>query len=246
MKKNFKISLFIAIMVFSFVSIFSITKVNAAFAYAWTIDGEEISRGSSNKSGTASWVEDTNYTGGVLTLNNYNGGQLKIDCYGTASDNIFAIKLVGDNKINMPNGVGIIANFPIVFIGDGKLTINAGVPIGSGGFENGAYLTDIDKVTWNTNTTVTIEPKTTTNNDNTINEKNEVIAENKVDAKSKKTKASKKNITKENTTKKSKNKNKNILSKISIFDIVLLSYCGVSLIIIITLVIKLKSHKKTY
>jgi len=244
--KNSKFSLFVATMIFGIISMFLVTTVKAAFAYSWSVNGENLSIDSSNTDGTASWSTDPNYSGGVLTLNNYNGKQLKIDCYGTASDNIFAIKLVGDNKINMPNGVGIIANFPIVFIGDGKLTINAGVPIGSGGFENGAYLTDIDKVTWNTNTTVTIEPKTTTNNDNTINEKNEVIAENKVDAKSKKTKASKKNITKKNTTKKSKNKNKNILSKISIFDIVLLSYCGVSLIIIITLVIKLKSHKKAY
>ena len=159
MKKNFKISLFIAIMVFSFVSIFPITKVNAAYAYAWTIDGEVITRGLSNKSGTASWAEDANYTGGVLTLNNYNGGQLKIDCHGTGLGHVFAIKLVGDNKINVEKGVGIIANVPIVFIGDGKLTINAAVPIGSGYIVNGDNsLTEIDKVKFHLSTTVTIEP----------------------------------------------------------------------------------------
>lgn len=249
--KNSKFSLFVATMIFGIISMFLVTTVKAAFAYSWSVNGENLSIDSSNTDGTASWSTDPNYSGGVLTLNNYNGKQLKIDCYGTASDDIFAIKLVGDNKINMPNGVGIIANFPIVFIGDGKLTINAGVPIGSGGFENGAYLTDIDKVKWNTNTTITIEPKTTANTDNSINEdtenneNNEVIAENKEDTKPKKTKASKTKATKKSKNKNT-NKNKNILSKISIFDIVLLSYCGVSLIIIITLVIKLKSHKKTY
>lgn len=237
MKKNFKISLFIAIMVFSFVSIFSITKVNAAYAYAWTIDGEGISRGSSNKSGTASWIEDTNYTGGVLTLNNYNGGQLKIDCYGTGLGHVFAIKLVGDNKINVDKGVGIIANAPIVFIGDGKLTINAAVPIGSGDIVNSDYTgTAIDKANYSGTTTVTIEPSTTNNNDNsnTINEDDKNSSSSEIEETT---------TNKDDDTKVDSKKNNSFLDS-DLFKIIVLSYCAISLIVIIILITKLASKRK--
>ena len=159
MRKIIKINFLLAIMAISLISIFSITNVNAAYAYSWTIDGEVISRGSSNKSGTASWAEDSNYNGGVLTLNNYNGGQLKIECRGTGLGHVFAVKLVGNNTITAENGVGIIANEPIVFIGDGKLTIKAAVPIGSGDIKNNdSTLTEIGKANFNSSTTITIEP----------------------------------------------------------------------------------------
>lgn len=237
MKKNFKIGIFMAIMVFSFVSIFSITKVNAAYAYAWTIDGEGISRGSSNKSGTASWVEDANYTGGVLTLNNYNGGQLKIDCYGTGLGHIFAIKLVGDNKINVDKGVGIIANAPIVFIGDGKLTINAAVPIGSGDIVNTDYTgTALDEANYSRNTTVTIEPSTTNNNDNpnTINEDDKNSSSSEIEETT---------TNKSDNTKVDSKKDSSFLDS-DLFKMIILSYCAISLIVIIILIAKLTSKRK--
>lgn len=192
MKKIFKIRIFIIMMIFSFASVFSITKVNASFPYRWTIDGERISIGYSNKSGTASWIKDDNYPGGVLTLNNYNGGQLKIDCYGSGSinDAPFAIKLVGDNKITVEKGIGIIANGPIVFIGDGKLTINASYPIGN---DYGSRVT----------TTAMIEPSIINN----LEENNNFLDSN-------------------------------------LFKVIVLSYCAISLIIIIILIAKLKSKRK--
>lgn len=194
MKKIFKIRIFIIMMIFSFASVFSTTKVNASFPYMWTIDGERIIIGYSNKSGTASWIADDNYPGGVLTLNNYNGGQLKIDCYGSCSinDAPFAIKLVGDNKITVEKGVGIIANAPIVFIGDGKLTINAVNPIVNDYGSNFA-----------TTTTVMIEPSIINN----LEENSSFLDSN-------------------------------------LFKVVVLSYCVISLIIIIILIAKLKSKRK--
>lgn len=176
MKKKFKVNIFITIVFLSFISVLSLTKVNAAYAYAWTVDGEFFHVGYSNKAKTASWTSDDNYTGGVLTLNNYNGGQLKIDCYGTGLGHVFAIKLVGDNKITVDKGVGIIANAPIVFIGDGKLTINASIPIGSGSITNSDdTLTDIDKVNYFSMTTITIEPSIINKSDSS----SEIKEENK-------------------------------------------------------------------
>lgn len=227
MKKKFKISIFIAIMVFSFISFFSITRVNAADAYIWEIDGERVIRGTSNNSGTASWDVDSNYTGGVLTLNNYNGGQLKIDCHGTGSGNVFAIKLIGDNKINVDKGVGIVANEPIVFIGDGKLTINAAVPIGSGHITNSDYtLTKIEELNYFENTTVTIKPSTTSSN-----ESSNVIEE--------------KPTTKDDAADVNSEKSSNFLNS-SLFKIIVLSYCAISLIVIIILITKLTLKRKMY
>ena len=136
-------------------------NVNAAYAYRWTVNGESIGIGNTTKN--ASWLTDDNYTGGVLTLENYNGGQLKIECIGTGlADQVFAIKLVGDNKITVDKGVGIVANEKVVFIGDGKLTINAAVPIGSGDIVTSENtLTAVDKFKYNSNTTTVIQPGVT-------------------------------------------------------------------------------------
>ena len=222
MKKYFKLNILITIMIFSLTSIFSITNVDAAYAYSWTIDGERITRGSSNKSGNASWMDDVNYTGGVLTLNNYNGGQLKIDCHGTDLGHVFAIKLVGDNKITVDKGVGIISNAPIVFIGDGKLTINAAVPIGSGDIINSDYtVTEIDKANYSVTTTVTIEPSNIKDNESskTITEENNNSSSNE---------SEETNINKDN----------------NLFEMIVLSYCVISLIIMIILITKLTTKRK--
>ena len=107
------------------------SNVKAAYAYAWNIDGEDLWRGKSNSSGSAIWKEDEVYTGGVLTLNNYDGGQISISCRGTGLPNqVFAIKLVGNNKITVKDDAGIINDAgEIVFIGDGTLEIVSPIPI---------------------------------------------------------------------------------------------------------------------
>lgn len=128
--------------IFCICNIFVSTNVKAAYAYIWTVDGHDLNFGESNSTGTATWESD----------DNYNGGQIKLDCYGTGMEDVFAIKLVGDNKITVKDGIGIVAGEPIVFIGDGTLTIEAGIPI-SGGF----YVESIDTNEFDT-TTITIKP----------------------------------------------------------------------------------------
>ena len=237
MRKIIKINFLLAIMAISLISIFSITNVNAAYAYSWTIDGEIISRGSSNKSGTASWAEDSNYDGSVLTLNNYNGGQLKIECRGTGLGHVFAVKLVGNNTITAENGVGIIANEPIVFIGDGKLTIKAAIPIGSGDIKNNdSTLTEIEKANFNSSTTITIEPsvekvKESSNNDS------ETIKDNSNSSNNEKTTTEKDN---ELTIRR---QNKTSFLDSDLFKTLSLTYCAISLIVIIVLIIKLVTKK---
>ena len=134
--------------------------VHAAYAYSWTVDGETLRRdGSAVKNGTAKWIESDEYTGGILVLENYSGGQIKIACRGTGMGHVFAVKLVGDNTINAENGVGVVADEPVVFIGDGSLTINAAIPIGSGSIQNSDNtLTEIDKAKLSGSTTLKIVP----------------------------------------------------------------------------------------
>lgn len=237
MRKIIKINFLLAIMAISLISIFSITNVNAAYAYSWTIDGEVISRGSSNKSGTASWAEDSNYDGGVLTLNNYNGGQLKIECRGTGLGHVFAVKLVGNNTITAENGVGIIANEPIVFIGDGKLTIKAAIPIGSGDIKNNdSTLTEIGKANFNSSTTITIEPSVEKGKERSNND-SETIKDNSNSSNNEKTTTEKDN---ELTIRR---QNKTSFLDSDLFKTLSLTYCAISLIVIIVLIIKLVTKK---
>ena len=42
---------------------------------------------------------------------------------------VFAVRLVGDNKITSTDGIGVNGDSPIVFIGDGSLTVDAPTPI---------------------------------------------------------------------------------------------------------------------
>lgn len=151
--KKFKLLSLVAIMFFGFISLFPIQDVNAAYAYSWTIGGERIGKGYSNKAGTVSWSDDATYNGGVLTLNNYNGEQIKLECNGTGLGHVFAINLVGENTIKT-KGIGIVSDSPIIFIGDGKLTIEAYVPIA------GEHIT----LSGSRTTTVTITPKVCTVN----------------------------------------------------------------------------------
>lgn len=135
MKKLNIISL-LSIMFFGLIVLLPVKDVNAAYAYVWNVGGETLSKGSSNKSGTATWADDTLYNGGVLTLNNYQGGPIKIECKGTALGHVFAIKLVGQNKISAKDGIGIYAGADIAFIGDGQLVIEAKTPIGGEHHDN--------------------------------------------------------------------------------------------------------------
>lgn len=221
----------IMILIISIISIscFLAQKtVKASYAYLWTVNGEDIVKGSSNKAGNVTWNDDTDYTGGVLTLNNYNGGQLKIDCYGTGLGHVFAIKLVGDNTITVKNGVGIIANAPIVFIGDGKLTIDASIPIGSGAvINNDGTGTDVDKAKYSKQTNVVIEPKKEINNE--IDE--DTNKENNDD---------KETIEQDSD----KNNGEDIIHNKTI-EFALIGYSLLSLIIIVVLIVKiLMSQKK--
>ena len=138
----------------------SFTVVNAAYAYRWTVDGENVPQGGESvKNGTVKWIESEEYTGGILLLDHYQGGQLKIDCEGTGLGHTFAIQLIGDNSIIVPNGVGIVANAPIEFIGDGKLTIHAAVPIGSSSVQDAnGNISEIGDLSFLDNTTVVITP----------------------------------------------------------------------------------------
>ena len=224
LKKNF---LFL-IMFLGFISFSSIAKINAAYPYSWTIDGERIQLNSSNSSNTASWVSDTKYQGGILTLNNYNGGQLKISCNGTSLGHVFAIKLVGDNSITVEKGVAIVADAPITFIGDGKLTINAAVPIGSGNIINSDYTgIEIDKANYSNNTTLTIENSVINHDENTINDSQKDLTDNE--------KNSKKEVQKISN-------NDNFFDS-DLFKMIILAYCVISLIIMIILIAKIASKK---
>ena len=135
------------------------SNANASYAYQWNIDGENLSKGQTNKNGTASWIEDDKYTGGILVLNNYNGGEIKLERIGTGLNHVFAIKLIGDNKIIAKGEEGIITNASeLIFIGDGQLTINAKKPITGGKVDNNLFL----------NTNIVIGSLNETSNDKTI------------------------------------------------------------------------------
>lgn len=216
------------IIFLSCISLFQVTSVNAAFAYSWSVDGESLTLGSTNKAGNVTWGEDK-----ILTLNNYNGGQLKIECYGTGLGYTFPIKLVGDNSITVTDNVGIIANAPITFIGDGKLTINAPIPIGSGSISNADYtLTNIEDVEFNESTTVMIYPNNSiTSEDNLKQDKVTSSSENKETVKDKVTDNNK------------KVKDKKIFTNNDLINIIILLYCSISFITIIILIIKLAKNK---
>ena len=128
MKKRIVAVLFLAAL---FVAKLPLTQDSfAAYAYQWTVGGEQFGPGGSNSAGTASWQKDnTSNDGGVLTLNNYHGGQIKIECLGTELGHTFNINLVGDNYITVDKGIGILALEPITFSGNGTLTIEAAIPI---------------------------------------------------------------------------------------------------------------------
>lgn len=153
MKRLFQILL-------TLIVVFSFSVVHAAYAYTWTVDGENLRRdGTAVKNGTAKWVESDEYTGGILVLDHYNGGQIKIACYGTGMGHVFAVQLIGDNTITVDRGVGVLANAPVVFIGDGTLTIKAAVPVGSSMVKNADNtLTEIEKIEFAENTVLKITP----------------------------------------------------------------------------------------
>ncbi len=256
----------IAIILFNLMCACFVTNVNAAYAYRWTVNGEMLTMiNNSNKEGTAVWTSDEKYTGGVLTLNNYSGGQLKIDCYGTGLNHVFAVKLVGDNKIDVENGIGIIANFPIVFIGNGTLTISASIPIGTDNAydRNTNSFFDLNKIDYFRKTTVVIDPSATGSIDNI---KPNIAGYNFSQNNSEKSDSSKEennsNLSNaEETNSNKNNENINETDKTSnfepdkqkecqglldnnLFKVSVLLYCVISLITIVILIIKLVSKRK--
>ena len=227
MKNKLKYGSLIIIAIIGLVTFFPISNVNAAYAYSWMIGGEHVGRGSSNKAGTASWVEDATYNGGVLTLNNYNGDQLVLQCNGTGMGHVFAIKLVGENTIRA-KGIGIVSDSPIVFIGDGKLTIEANVPMaGTNVTLNGS----------GPDRKVTIEPKNCTYNCPACEKCPEVTDKQETtDTVVEDNDEEEKEVVEEETTE------DNTLDKV--LDIITLIYFVVSLALIVSLSTKLNSVVK--
>lgn len=256
----------IAIILFNLMCACFVTNVNAAYAYSWTVNGEMLTMlNNSNKEGTAVWTSDEKYSGGVLTLNNYSGGQLKIDCYGTGFNNVFAVKLVGDNKIDVENGIGIIANFPIVFIGNGTLTISAPIPIGTDNAydRNTNSLFDFNEIDYYKKTTVVIDPSATGSIDNIkLNIKGYNFSQNdslKSDSSKEENNSDLSNAEETNSDKNNENINETDKTSNSesdkqkehqgvldsnLFKVSVLLYCVISLITIIILIIKIASKRK--
>ena len=227
MKKNIVITI-LAVLVLGLGYFLKLDSVKAAYAYSWTVDGESLSRGSTNKSGNVSWVEDTNYTGGILTLNNYNGGQLKINCNGTSLGHVFAVKLVGQNKISVQDGIGIIANEPIVFIGDGSLEIEAPVPIASADSSNNK------DISWYAKNNIKINGISQKDNDDSTKKDEEEIIDNDESSKE----AEEKSIDNDTPDKSQDN------YKLSTLEICLCLFSIISLLIIIILVIRVFAIQK--
>lgn len=200
------------------------TKVSAASAYVLYADGEIVNY-------------DTNfstvyYEDGNLVLNNYNGGQLVLTCGGTCIKDTLKVKLIGNNAITVEDSVGIIAsNHDLEFVGDGKLTITAPIPIAyeivdSYEFTQNNYYVKLSDIGFDK-----LKPWSATLTINPINENsNSCEIKNTTDE-----------IT--NTTENITEEKQDFLSS-DLFKIIALSYCGVSLIIIIILIIKLISKRK--
>ncbi|MBR3132027.1 hypothetical protein IKG33_01265 [Candidatus Saccharibacteria bacterium] len=179
MKKNifFVITLLVALLI---TGPSLVQNCFAAYAYSWTVDGEQLRIGNSNTAGTASWQRDNeaNKDGGTLTLNNYNGGQIKIECWGTGLGHTFNINLVGDNYITVDKGIGILALEPITFSGDGTLTIEAAVPISSNDYiiKDGVGATIEGNYSFSKNEKIIIKAndtiKTNNNSDNSATDVN--------------------------------------------------------------------------
>lgn len=257
----------IAIILFNFMCACFVTNVNAAYAYSWTVNGELLTTlNNSNKEGTAIWTSDEKYSGGVLTLNNYSGGQLKIDCYGTGLNHVFAVKLVGDNKIDVENGIGIIANAPVIFIGNGTLTISAPIPIGT---DDDAYdsntnsFFDLNKIDYYKKTTIVIDPSAKGSIDNIkINIKGYHSSQNnseKSDSSKEENNSDLSNAEETDSNKNNENINETDETSNSesdkrkehqgvldsnLFKVIVLLYCVISLITIVILIIKLASKRK--
>lgn len=246
----------IAIIFFNLMCACFVTNVNAAYAYSWTVNGEMLTMlNNSNKEGTAVWTSDEKYSGGVLTLNNYSGGQLKIDCYGTGLNHVFAVKLVGNNKIDVEKGMGIVANAPIVFIGDGTLTISAPIPIGDDDstFDKNTHLgINFNELIYIMKTTIVIDPSATGSIDNVRmtsihNNTSESSSTKENESTTKDTSSTKENesATKDTSSTKKVSTTKSCKQKDDkLFKIIVAVYFAISLITIIILIVKLVKKRK--
>jgi len=154
-----------------------------------------------------------------------------------------------ENNITVENGAGIIADFPIVFIGDGKITINASVPIGSSYFTNSDNtISEVDDVKWDLQTAVTIEP----NNSNKVedNTKSEIVNpnnSNEVDDTEIKNEESS-DVINDSKDQTEHITNKETVEKNDVFDnflvkITALIYCVISITVIFVLSLKLTNKK---
>ena len=243
MKRNLKFVILTAIFVFALVCFAPIRNVNAAYAYQWTVNGETLIRGSSNKAGNVSWLEDASYDGGILTLNNYNGGQLKIHCYGTGLGHVFAVKLVGENKITVDKGVGIVADAPVIFIGDGNLTIEAAVPIGTEFSEAEKHIANTTILIESKANAIKCEPCAKIETSNEVSETvNETTKEDNNEVAEDKTEEAVDEVTNDKTnTTGEVEKNETVEEKnYTLFNSLILGICLVLLITVVVLALKLK------
>lgn len=207
----------------------SISDVFAATPlYQFVVSNETLTWNTSNSTTTASFSSksETDYSEGTLTLNNYDGGQIKLECYGSGQNIKFFINLVGDNKISVPGGIGIISSNDIEFIGDGTLTIVSSLPIGEESMISGLN----NYVTW---TTKIVSLQRDLSNNINIVESNNSVNDNILDNNAANSDNSSNNEVKQENTIDS---NMIILGIVSVL-------CIVSLIVAISSSMKLKNIK---
>lgn len=225
----------ITFSIITFVVVFFCSTLNVFASlppYHFVVSNEEVYWNNYNLANTASFTpkDDDDYSEGTLNLNNYNGGQIKLECRGSGMDIKFYINLIGDNKISVPGGVGIVSDNNIEFIGDGTLTIVSSLPIGDESMVDNIH----NNTTW---TTKIISPQKNLNNNIGSNVENETNINNESDSDTKKN-----NNSKNDKNNESKTTNKNIIdNNIMLITLAIVSVVSIlSLIITISLLIKFK------
>lgn len=245
------------ILIISLSCIFCIDVNAASIPYAWYVNGkiiEETNEAKVSREGKTI----------TLTLNNYNGGQLREECYGTGQEGIiFNIVLIGDNIINVEDGIGKTIEYmndtvdasigismessfaKINFLGEGTLTINAPKPISYENYTNYLYISPSKNIYTNekaiNNDTSNQENQTNqeqTTNTNTNNQDQTVNTDN---SSLENTDGQEQNVNSDNNAKENSTKN----NENSLMIKILLLLCIVNLIFSIVLTIKVMKNSKS-
>lgn len=271
MKKRLLLNLFFFI---AFLWTFQLIDVHAACANCLFIHEREngeysyesIGKDMISKDGTVRWDFDPNYRGGIITLNNYHGGSIR-RAYNGDDSYIYAIKLVGDNRITSLDRAAIvfqdvngsINDSSIVFIGDGTLTIESPIPITKNLMlaeelqtnTNGAHNTTGTITTSASHFTITISPNTNGNtnvtNSNPVEKDNTSDIDDDLDEdteKNKEIESDQKESEKTDETEKTSKQESKDSKKDQLVNILIIAYGVISFIVIIILSIQLIRSKK--